>query len=418
MTDYTYTLSPPSSDPAENKRLGYRTPRSILLPPYFATNPLFVDFMDAIDEVFEPLVDQKTEILGDLRNVWVTNPDLENNQIANSEMIPFEAWSQPERQLLVMQVNALGLKLQNAGIISDDSYQVISRWAGQYWFGKGTQSFINFINYCLSSSLTVTPLWTEDYVNFVPVGDPTIGTPIWEGGSWYPTTHVALIAQGGLGNLDIATLVSFFYEIANYNLVLYSVEIEYNMWITDDPQLIRTDAEVVAIGLWANSSIVISNLFSYGADAPATFDTEPDLPTGAYSTQPTNTNFSDVYILAAPTAWIQAPNGQTVPVYTSSDQTITNGADMPTTFCGNQPATTGEVMMIFGPVDWIDVPGSSRSDARIPVFSSVPVARTAALSELPTQIVGNQRANLLCNPDGWTEMVPGSGQWTPYWETT
>lgn len=418
MTAYTYTLSPPSSDPAENKRLGYRTPRSILLPPYFASNPLFVDFMDAVDEVFEPLVDQKTEILGDLRNVWINNPTLENNQIANNEMIPFEAWSQPERELLVKQVNALGLKLQNAGIISDDNYQVISRWAGQYWFGKGTQSFINFINYCLSASLTVTPLWTQDYVNFVPAGDSTIGTPIWEGGTWYPTTHVSVIASGGLQQLDIQTLVSFFYEIANYNLVLHSVDLAYTMPITDDPNLIRTDAEVVAIGLWANSSIVISNTFSYGADSPPLFDAAPDIPVGAYSTQPANTNFTGVYILSQPTAWIESPNGQKVPAYTSLDQQLTNAPTLPTTFCGNEPATEGQVLMIFGPVQWIPVPGSSRSDARIPVFSSVPVPRTAALSQIPTQIVGNQRGNLLCNPDGWTEMVPGSGKWTPYWNQT
>jgi hypothetical protein len=412
---YTYTLDPPSSDPAENRRLGYRTPRSILLPPYFATNPLFVDFMDAIDEVFEPLVDQKTEILGDLRNMWVTNPDMENVQIANAELIPFEAWSQPERDLLVKQVNALGLKLQNAGIISNDSYQVISRWAGMYWFGKGTQSFINFINYCLSSTLTVTRLWTADYVNFVAEGDPSIGTPIWEGGTWYPTTHVSVVATGGLQQLDIKTLVSFFYEIANYNLVLQSIQLAYNMWITDDDTFARTDAEVVAVGLWADSVIVLSNIFQFGADSPPVFDTEPNIPVGAYTVTPTATDLSGAYILSQPTAWIMDASGKKIPAYTSQDQQLTNDTSLSTTFCGNEPASQDQVMMIFGPVQWIQVPGSSRSDARIPVFSSVPVPRTAALANLPTQVVGNLRGNFLCNPTGWTEVVAGSGKYTPYW---
>lgn len=415
MTDYIYTTDPPSSDPAENRRLGYRTPRSILLPPYMATNPLFVDFMDAIDEVFEPLVDQKTEILGDLRNMWVTNVDLENNQIAESQLIPFEAWSQPERDLLVKQVNALGLKLQNAGIISNDSYQVISRWAGMYWFGKGTHAFIDFINYCLSSSLSVTKLWTQDYVTFVPEGDPSIGTPIWEGGPWYPTTHVSIVASGGLQQLDIKTLVSFFYEIANYNLVLYSVQLSYDMWITDDSTFQRTDAEIVAIGLWADSVIVMSNVFQFGADSPPVFDTEPSIPVGAYTTTPTLTNLSGSYILSQPTAWIMDTSGKKVPAYTAQDQGLTENSQLPTTFCGNQPAETDQVLMIFGPVQWIPVPGSSRSDARIPVFSSVPVPRTAALNAIPTQVVGNLRGNFLCNPTGWTEVVPGSGKYTPYW---
>jgi hypothetical protein len=415
-TVYSYTLNPPTSDPDENKRLGYRTPRSILLPPYMATNPLFVDFMDAVDEVYEPLVDMKTEILGDLRNVWVTNPQLENNQIEDNQLIPFEAWSQPERDLLVKQVNALGMKLQNAGIISNDSYQVISRWVGQYWFGKGTQAFIDFINYCLSSSLAVTKLWTQDYVTFVPEGDPTIGTPIWEGGPWYPTTHVSIVASGGLQQLDINTLISFFYEIANYNLVLYAVQLSYNMWITDDPALIRTDAEVVAVGLWAQSVIVMSNVFQYGVDSPPVFDLSPDLPVGAYSTTPGNTDLSGTYLLSQPTAWIEGTDGHKIPAYTAQDQTLTENGTLPLTFCGNQPSSDAQVLMIFGPVQWIPVPGSSRSDARIPVFSSVPVPRTAALSSLPTQVVGNLRGNFLCNPSGWTEVVPGSGQYTPFWD--
>jgi hypothetical protein len=57
--------------------------------------------------------------------------------------------------------------------------------------------------------------------------------------------------------LDINTLVSFFYEIANYNLVLYSVDEEFDMPITDDPTLVRTDAQIVALGLWEDVLITI-----------------------------------------------------------------------------------------------------------------------------------------------------------------
>lgn len=417
MTDYTYTLSPPSTDAAENIRLGYRTPRSILLPPYLATNQYFVDFMNAVDSVFEPLVDQKTEIIGDLRNMWVTNPALENDQIADSTLIPFEAWSQPERSLLVQQVNALGMKLQSAGVLSNDSYQAIARWVGMYWFGKGTQSFIDFINYSLSSNLTVTKLWTQDYVNFVPEGDATIGTPIWDGGPWYPTTHVAIIASGGLQTLDVQTLITFFYEIANYNLVLYSVELSFEMPITDDPALIRTDAEIVAIGLWANSAIVISNTFRYGTNSPPVYDVSPELPMAALSTTPANTNYTNVYMLSQPSAWIQDPSGNSVPAYTVGDQTITNANSLPSTLCGGA-STNGETSgytLLFGPVGWMPVPGSSRSTARIPYYTSIPVQRTANKTKLPSQIVGNLRQNLLVNPKGFTELVTGSGQWTPYW---
>lgn len=414
MTYYTYTTDRPSTDPDENYRLGYRIPRSILLPPYLLGNTkYFSDFMDAVDAVFEPLVDQKIEIIGNLRNMWVTNPTLESTQINNSELIPFEEWSQPERQLLVQQVNALGMKLQSAGVISNNSYQIISRWVGMYWFGKGTQAFIDFINYCLSSALKVTKLWTSDYVNFVPDGDPSIGTPIWNGGTWYPTTHVAIIASGGLQTIDAATLTTFFYEIANYNLVLYSLELSFDIPIVDNVTL--TDAAIVAIGAWNDSVIAISNLYRFGVDSPPVYNLNPDLPTGAYSTNPTNTNLSTVYLLSQPTAWVQDSSGNKVPAYTTQDQQVSNSMSLPTTLCGNQNAQLNQNLLILGPVQWLPVPGSSLSDARIPAFSAIPTARTAALSELPTQIVGNLRQNLLSNPTGWTEITPGSGLYTPYW---
>jgi len=419
MTQYLYTVDPPGMNtPAENKRLGYRTPRSILLPPYLQiNNDYYTEFVNAIDVVFEAAIDIPTETLGNLRNMWVTNPLLEQQQIYDSQMIDFGAWSQPERDLLVKQVNALGMKLMNAGIVTNDSYQVISRWVGMYWFGKGTEAFISFINYCLSSSLVVTTLWTQDYVNFTPAGDPTIGTPIWEGGPWYPTTHVEIVAQGGLQGLDLATLISFFYEIANYNLVLYAVDQSFDMWIVDHIAPDYTLATIVAVGLWANNSLVMSNVLSYGADGPPTFSTAPQMPTAAYSVEPTLDNFSEVYLLAQPTGWIQNTNGQTVPVYNFHDQPATLGPIVSPTFMGNQPATNQEIIMILGPFSWIEVPGDTRGNERIPGFAMIPVPRTVALNELPDQIVGTTRNNLLCNPDGWTEMVAGSGLYTPYWNT-
>lgn len=415
---YVYTTDPPSNDPAENKRLGYRTPRSILLPPYLEINQYFVDFMDAIDEVFEPNVDTKTEILGDLRNMWVTNPEMEETFVNNHQLIPFEAWSQPERDILVKQVNALGMKLQNAGIITNDNYQTISRWVGQYWFGKGTEAFINFINYCLSSALKVQKLWTQDYVHFTPEGDPSIGTPIWEGGPWYPTTHVSVVASGGLEKLDIKTLVSFFYEIANYNLVLESVRLDFNMPMVDHLEDGYDKAVVVAIGLWADSAIVMSNTLRFGVDSPPVYDVAEKFPSGALMPNPNITDYTGTYMLSQPTAWIQDGDGDKVPAYTLHDQAITEDSTLPSTLCGGA-STTGNpdgFQILYGPVGWIPVPGSSRSDARIPVYSVTPTPRIATgVSKVPSRIVGNQRANLLVNPKGFKQVIPGSGQFTPYW---
>jgi hypothetical protein len=413
MTLYTYTQDFPNEELSLSLRLGYRVPREILLPPYIFQD-YFRDFMDSIDSVFETMVDTKTEILGDLRNMWVTNPAMENSLYENpAQLVPFEAWSQPERAILVKQVNMLGMKLRSAGIISDDGYQAIARWVGMYWFAKGTEAFIDFINYSLSSSLMVNSLWTSDYVNFFPAGDPEIGTPIWEGGTWYPTTTVEIIAQGGLTNIDIPTLVNFFYEIANYNLVLQAITIVYNLWITDDPNLIRTDAEIVAIGLWVDESIVISNFAQYGANPPPTYSTAPQITASAYV--PSQTIGTGTFMLAQPTAWIEQ-NGMIFPVYGATDMAIQNFPNLPTSLMGG-PSTNGQTSgysVLYGPVTWLQVPGSSDSTARIPGYATTPVAKTQSLAEIPTQVVGKFPTNLLTNPAGWADLT-GTGYLTPYW---
>ncbi len=414
MTLYTYTEDFPNEELSLSLRLGYRAPREILLPPYMRSNPYFQDLMDSVDSVFETMVDTKTEILGDLRIMWVTNPALENSLYENpAQLIPFESWSQPERALLVQQVNMLGMKLRSAGIISDDGYQAIARWVGMYWFAKGTEAFINFINYSLSSNLTVVKLWTSDYIHFLPEGDPGIGAPIWEGGTWYPTTTVDIISSGNLTNIDIPTLVNFFYEIANYNLVLQAITIEFNLWITDDPDLIRTDAEVVAVGLWLVENVVISNFAQYGANPPPVYSTAPAITASAYV--PVQGITSGTFLLAAPTAWIEQ-NGKIFPVYSATDMTVRNSPSLPTSLMGG-PSTNGQAggySLLYGPVTWLDVPGSSRSTARIPAYSPTPVAKTVSISEIPTQTVGPVSANLLTNPAGWVDL-DGTGYVTPYW---
>lgn len=424
---FTYTLEVPTEDPVENKLLGYRVPRTVLLPPYLLSNDYYVEYAEALDTVLGPAVDEKIEIIKNLRNMWVTDPSLAQNYIYADPtgyddqnrpivpMIPFEAWPQFEREIMVKQVNALGMKLQSAGLITDDQYQIISRWVGQYWFGKGTQSFINFINYCLSSSLTVQRLWTEDYTNFYADGDSTIGTPIWEGGTWYPTSHVTITAAGGLQTIDPTSLVTFFYEIANYNLVLQSLVLSYDLWMVDQLLPNYEEAVVVATGLWADSSIVISNFAQYGASTPTSYNLEPDMTMSALVT---SSGMTGAYLLAAPSSWIEQ-DGKKFPVYTTTDMTVTTSSSLPTTVMGG-PSLNGQAngyYVLYGPVSWVQVPGSSRSSARIPAYTAQPTAKTVLLQQIPLAMVGTARANILVNPDGW-EDVDNTGLLSPYWLAT
>lgn len=392
----------------ENARLGIRLPRSILLPNYMSANPYFVDYCDAMDSVFGSL-DSQIRTLKNIRNMWVQNPETET-YVDVQLLVPNSAWSTPNRDLIVKQVNMLGMKLQTAGIVSDDAFQTISRFVGMYWFGKGTEAFMEFINYCLSSDFQVFNMWTENYEDFFNEGDPDIGTPIWEGGTWYPTTHVTIVANGGFQGIDIRTLQQFFYEVANYNLVLKAIDASFDMWIVPDET--DTIADIVAIAMYNEYRVPLANFKNRGANPPPLFQTE-QLPSTYHAMGGIAADFNTAFLLAQPTGWWYLDDGiRKVPIYGTSARNVTNQADIGVELLGydNQPGN--QFNLLYGPVQWMPVPGSSRSTARVPYYST----GTSTIEDgvqVSAQAVGLQRTKLLTNPLGFTEVEPG--KFVPYW---
>lgn len=420
---YIYTLDPPLNTPAHNKRLGYRTPRSILLPPYLLQNQYYIDWANGIDAVFQDMLDKPLDLLQNIRNMWLTNPTLER-QIdamtqADGSLVTFDEWSQPERSMIIRQVNNLGMRLTDSAIVSTDSYLAIARFVGSYWFAKGTQAFIEFINFCLGTNLTVTRLWTEDYDAFLPDGSPGIGTPIWDGGTWYPTTHVAIVSKGGLGDLDPDTLVQFFYEIANYNLVLDSIDASFDMPVVDDLNSGRDNAEIVALAVYCDNNMVLSNVASYGLPGPDTHLLQ-SLPTKVYTNVPAGTNFGTQYLLASPNGWMEDVDGDLIPLYDGvTVRAPTVDTFVPTSLIGGD-STTGVDLdpagytLLYGPVTLVPVPGTTAS-TRIPVFPSTPVLRTGNTNFVTSRILGSTRSFLLVNPKGFKPLNGDATKIVPYW---
>ena len=234
--------------------------RTILLPPYLITNPLWVEFVESIDELFQDNIDQKSLILGSLRNMWLQT---EATDAASSEhefyrMIDFSEWGQMEKPILVKQANMLGMYLTDTAVVDQDAYQRITRYIGQYWFGKGKAAAVDFMNYCLKTDIKVLNTWTTDYVAFYTEGDPAIGTPVWQGGPWYPTTHVTLEASANsLVTASPATLIEFFYEISNYNLVVQGLNVVIpDIYVIPEGQM-NSDAEIVALTMFMDNQISI-----------------------------------------------------------------------------------------------------------------------------------------------------------------
>lgn len=222
-----FTINFPSIDYKENKRLGYRLPTKVILPQYLVSNPFFEDFFDAVDQVYDRYVYPQIDALANVRNMWYSNPYVEQKILDNS-LINLSDWSIPANEVVVKQLSTLGLTLgQSAGLFTTENFLSLCRHLGQFWYEKGTDKFMDFVNFCCGTHFQMKNLWTENYSDFYPEGDAHIGTPIWEGGTWYPTTHVEFTTTDL--NADPLLISILFSEIANYNLVMYTVAVEIDI---------------------------------------------------------------------------------------------------------------------------------------------------------------------------------------------
>lgn len=136
-------------------------------------------------------------------------------------MIPESAYEVFDIETERQRLNMLGCRLSSIVGSDPETLARFTRNIGTYWYGKGTSKVRDFLAFCTNNAVTAIELWTEDYITF----SETPGTPIWEGGTWYPTTHVNLLFSEASFNADVASFIQFFYDIANYNVVVYRVEV-------------------------------------------------------------------------------------------------------------------------------------------------------------------------------------------------
>jgi hypothetical protein len=108
-------------------------------------------------------------------------------------------------------------------VMTDAGYDRLNNNLGGYLYEQGGDSFIYFLGYVLGMKLALVRLWTKDYVNFYP--SHGVEKTVFEGGDWYPTTHVGVIYDT---NDNVSTtlpatedeLVELFYKHAPVDLVL------------------------------------------------------------------------------------------------------------------------------------------------------------------------------------------------------
>lgn len=136
--------------------------RALLLPPYLDTNSVWVDYVSAVDTILYDKVDQHVNAIKNLRQQYVIPYATEDNQISLRQI--FDSVSQLdifEREVLIRQLNLLGLTFKNTDLFDDNDLQRLVRNLGRFWYSKGTFNFIDFIGYCIDADLSMVNLWAK-----------------------------------------------------------------------------------------------------------------------------------------------------------------------------------------------------------------------------------------------------------------
>lgn len=153
------------------------------------------------------------------------------------------------RPYLPMRLRMLGLDYKSDVLTDEDYIRIASFYALYAKTTKHRDAFIRFMGFMKGLDMEMFRLWSTDYNAFY-VGH---GKTVFEGGDWFPTTHVGL-AVSNPNEVDRPSddeLTELFYTLAPVNLVL--------KWIGD---LIRVRLEDLRMGVHSalNDAMLRANM--------------------------------------------------------------------------------------------------------------------------------------------------------------
>ena len=196
--------------------------RKDILPSYLGQQA-WQDLFDAVDAIFATNVDIPANNLGLLRSIHAISPNNTVIPTAITGGVLFDSNDMDyfETEVLVKQLNMLGLVINLPQYFASQQLVLMLRTIAQYWYSKGTSNVANYLTYLLGMPISMTRMWTADYVTFLTEGDPGIGATVYQGGTWYPTTTVQVVITGFSlpGGMPLEIFGQFFEEFINYTVV-------------------------------------------------------------------------------------------------------------------------------------------------------------------------------------------------------
>lgn len=170
-----------------------------LIPEKFLSVQAFSDLISAIETVIS-------------ENVWSLISQL--LQIRNPRTI--------DPGLLSFVGNQLGFNLNTYLFQSSDYIRFLSELP-YFYQRNGTNVLESFLGFTRNTKITITPLWSSDYINFYSIPN---GLTIDNGGDWFLTPHVNIQYLSELipnGEDPTKVLYDLFSQLAPAHLVLNNV---------------------------------------------------------------------------------------------------------------------------------------------------------------------------------------------------
>lgn len=195
--------------------------RSSLLPD-FLNNETWNALMNATDAVFQDTVDSPIEGLSRIRETTIVSAEGQTRLDAGL-LIDESHLSGFDKVTNVLSGNLLGFGLQNSDMVTADQYSRLVRNIATHWYSKG-KTLAEFISFVFNSEVAIDQLWTQDYKNFYVPSEHPIGDTVFEGGEWFPTSHVRVSYDPTvLTSMSVQNLITLVYELGPYTLVVNNV---------------------------------------------------------------------------------------------------------------------------------------------------------------------------------------------------
>jgi len=166
-----------------------------LLPDMYRNNEFWAEFTAAMSEIFNPVIHNPTEKLANIRG-----QDTE------------AYYSGLNCQMLGFRVPVLSF--------DDAEYRRLMQFLGTFVQTRGASTkFIDFIGFIKNGQFDLIPLWASDITDSGTL-DAVPGTPVWEGGDWFPTPYYDVSYDLELFPIDEALIGDIFHVLAPIHLVL------------------------------------------------------------------------------------------------------------------------------------------------------------------------------------------------------